>query len=581
MLGLLPHVVAPGTNVLTTTSHHIGNGYTVMSGTSHATPYVAGGLALLLQLARESAAEDAATMAAAAAAAANAATTGGQEAGGSSKPPVVFPRNSWTAAREWRSPLARAAVTAAATSAASASSRDATLSSSRDVTLSSSGIAPHIGTAAASSASTPAGGSALAAEEAGAPAAAGAADDSAGSNAADGSSATDAAGSASAAVEGSQVSDNAAGDLAPHAAENLPTPPPQQQQQHHLPQSNHSPLLTPPTTLQATTLAALVSSATPISSDVDWDAPSAVAKSGAGLINLASAWWNPVTLTPSYISLPSGLSWRHAVNVTLRNTLLEPGLPASTASHVAVIRAALLVADMDAFAQSPSPLTMTDNATSAPLCLGEQLRQLTVLLKAAQQLLLQQQQKQLSPAGGGSDSSPGTDDAGMTLVTTTNPDEGGVIDGVMDQNSADEGAGMTGMDGGSNDDASVKAPLLPIAVAALAASLRATREQLEARTLAYSVRHRSPAVAARVSNEWGQVPLDLATDIGARVEVTPQIVAVPPGGEVNVTVRGGMVWLGDGGQGWLTKRCYCCQVWGLRFRPGCYGQTVLLLLLRV
>jgi subtilisin family serine protease len=46
-------VAAPGSNVLTTTSTSVADGYTVMSGTSHATPYMSGGLALLLQLEKE------------------------------------------------------------------------------------------------------------------------------------------------------------------------------------------------------------------------------------------------------------------------------------------------------------------------------------------------------------------------------------------------------------------------------------------------------------------------------------------------------------------------------------------------
>lgn len=52
-LNLLPHAAAPGSNVLTTTTATVSDGYTVMSGTSHATPYMSGGLALLLQLERE------------------------------------------------------------------------------------------------------------------------------------------------------------------------------------------------------------------------------------------------------------------------------------------------------------------------------------------------------------------------------------------------------------------------------------------------------------------------------------------------------------------------------------------------
>jgi hypothetical protein len=74
-----------------------------------------------------------------------------------------------------------------------------------------------------------------------------------------------------------------------------------------------------------TMLPALISTATPVTSDYHKDVPTAVPKSGAGLVNFAAAYFNPIEITPTYISLPSNLRSNHTVNVTLRNKLSQDG----------------------------------------------------------------------------------------------------------------------------------------------------------------------------------------------------------------------------------------------------------------
>ncbi|KAF6251443.1 hypothetical protein COO60DRAFT_1628939 [Scenedesmus sp. NREL 46B-D3] len=187
-LNLLPHVASPGSNVLTTTAASVGNGYTVMSGTSHATPYTSGGLALLLQLERDREERS---------------------------------QGPFRLAREWQSPLV------------------------------SRGI-------------------------------------------------------------------------------------------------NHT-----------TMLPALISTATPITSDYHKTVPTAVPKAGAGLINFAAAYFNPIEINPTYISLPSNLQANHTVTVTLRNTLGQDG-PGSveqrTFSYVVSHRRAMAVRITNEWGAMPTML---------------------------------------------------------------------------------------------------------------------------------------------------------------------------------------------------------------------------------
>jgi hypothetical protein len=72
-------------------------------------------------------------------------------------------------------------------------------------------------------------------------------------------------------------------------------------------------------------LPALINTATPVTSDYHKDVPTAVPKSGAGLVNFAAAYLNPIEINPTYISLPSNLQSNHTVNVTLRNKLSLDG----------------------------------------------------------------------------------------------------------------------------------------------------------------------------------------------------------------------------------------------------------------
>eukprot|EP00775_Hariotina_reticulata_P009499 gene9499-9662_t len=55
--------------------------------------------------------------------------------------------------------------------------------------------------------------------------------------------------------------------------------------------------------------------------DANPEFPSAVSKSGAGLVNFAAAYYNPIEISPSYISLPSGLQGEFNVTITLRNNM--------------------------------------------------------------------------------------------------------------------------------------------------------------------------------------------------------------------------------------------------------------------
>jgi hypothetical protein len=81
-----------------------------------------------------------------------------------------------------------------------------------------------------------------------------------------------------------------------------------------------------------TMLPALISTATPVTSDYHKEVPTAVPKSGAGLVNFAAAYFNPIEVNPTYISLPSNLRSNHTVIVTLRNKLPQDG-PGSVAQR--------------------------------------------------------------------------------------------------------------------------------------------------------------------------------------------------------------------------------------------------------
>lgn len=76
---------------------------------------------------------------------------------------------------------------------------------------------------------------------------------------------------------------------------------------------------------QTSVMDALINTATPITSDYSPSAPSPVAKSGSGLVNFASAYFNPIEVNPSYIALPSVIKSAHEVVITVRNRLPSRG----------------------------------------------------------------------------------------------------------------------------------------------------------------------------------------------------------------------------------------------------------------
>jgi subtilisin family serine protease len=70
-----------------------------------------------------------------------------------------------------------------------------------------------------------------------------------------------------------------------------------------------------------TFMSAVLNTATPMNSDVATETPSAASKSGAGLVNFAAAYLNPIEISPAYISLPSGLQGDFNITIMLRNTM--------------------------------------------------------------------------------------------------------------------------------------------------------------------------------------------------------------------------------------------------------------------
>ncbi|KAF8060298.1 rplY [Scenedesmus sp. PABB004] len=344
-IALLPHLAAPGANVLTTTKASLGDGHTVMSGTSHATPYVSGGLALLLQLERQRA---------------ELLASGG---GGSSTDPAPAPAAE-------PEPGAAAGEGAGAGAAAGLAAPPPAEEGAEPP-----GDAPAADGAAAGLAAD--GGGVLSPTDPSLGLVSPAAADE-GQGAGDGASAADAGADADtgADADAGAASGGAAAAAPPGDALAMAA-------------RWQSVWTARGVASQGGALPALLATATPVASDYDWDAPAPVAKSGAGLVNFASAFFNPIRLTPPYISLPSGLNGSHTVTLTLTNVL--------------------------------------------------------------------------APGPGG----PGR---------------------------------------------------------------RADREHT------FAVSHRRPAVAARISNEWGTMPLNLRSGVGAQVTVAPNVVTVRPGETVNVTV---------------------------------------------
>lgn len=114
---------------------------------------------------------------------------------------------------------------------------------------------------------------------------------------------------------------------------------------------------------QTSVMDALIATATPMTSDYDPVVPSAVSKSGAGLVNFASAFFNPIEVSPPYIALPSNLTAAHTMNVTLRSNLhsVGPGRPEyQTYTFIATHRSAMAV--MISNEWGVSPMRFSDSA---------------------------------------------------------------------------------------------------------------------------------------------------------------------------------------------------------------------------